>query len=75
MFKIYFRFVSIFSQLLIYSNTFIKIATTKSLDGSVHEPMVSIEKFGEILNWFGPIMDPVARRPAVYENVCLSLSS
>lgn len=34
-----------------------------------NDPVVTIEKFGEILNWFGPILDPNTNEICLYDNV------
>ena len=43
-------------------------------DGTVfNEPVVTIEKFGEMLNWFGPIVDEQGK-VAIFDNVRSLLS-
>jgi hypothetical protein len=48
------------------------LRTTVEADGAVEddEGIVTMEKFGQILQWFGPIVEPTQKKVVLLDTVC-----
>lgn len=54
-----------------FSSCLLELLAVKNIEDGVtyNEPIVTIEKFGAILNWFGPIINRGTNEIGIYDNV------